>query len=1015
MKKNFLALMLLLFTSSIVWAQRTVTGSLKDDKGEAIIGGYVTVKDSKPEVGASSDIDGSFKLVVPDGFNVLEASYTGYQTQEITLGASNQVAIVMKEGVQLTETVVTAFGIKREKKALGYGVSEVNGDELTRTPNQNFTNALQGKVAGVQIISSGGSPGAANRVVIRGGAKSITGNNEPLYVIDGIPISNANDGNANTVTGVGTPNRASDINPDDIESVSILRGSAASVLYGNRGANGVILITTKTGKGKNGAPTIEVSSNFGVENVLKLPEYQTKYSQGTNGSTYREGVSRSFGAEIKGQRVFSSALGDSITLTAHDPRAQFYQTGATWNNNISISNQTDKMKYFFSLGSLNQTSFIPNQDYNRFSLRSNVTNFFTKKFSTTFNLSYAKSWGNVPFNGQDGSNPTFALFHTPVSWDLNRFGYRRADGRQINFRGGSFDNPLWSVNRNFFNTNNDRFIGALSLNYQLTDNLSVLYRVGGDFMTDTRKQFRDIFTGGAPNGSLVNDIISREELNNTLIFTYDKIFGAEKQYRLGTTIGSDWNQRKVTNYTQEGVSLLLPGIAHMNNVLAANPDLEFYSKRRLIGAFADLKFDYKNFLFLNLTARNEWSSTLNSSYIYPGANAAFVFSDAIKMPSAISFGKVRAGWAQTARDANPYLLKPTFVKTVFDDGFTSGISFPFNGNAGVSQNNTIANPNLKPEKTTEFELGLEMAFLKRRITLDFTYFNNVNSDGILPVDISPTAGATNYNVNSGKIKSSGIEVALGLTPIKAKSFSWNILATFTRIRSEVVETYPGVEQVFLGGFSGNPAIFAVKGQRYGTIIGDAYERDANGKILTEDGSPRTISGANLGYVEPDWTGGIRNSFNYKNFAFEFLFDTRQGGFLWNGTEELLDFYGVSKATENRPAEIVFQGIDAVSGEANTVGYTPQDYWSATQVTEKYIYENNWVKLREVTLGYNIANPFKFIKNLYVGIYGRNLMLFSDVPHIDPESSSFGTGNAQGASRFAIPSTRSMGINVKFTF
>ncbi|MDO4225527.1 MAG: TonB-dependent receptor plug domain-containing protein, partial [Bergeyella zoohelcum] len=364
----------------------------------------------------------------------------------------------------IQEVVVTALGIKREQKALGYSTTKVSGDDLTNTPSQNFVNSISGKVSGVQVVASGGAPGSASRLVIRGGAKSLTNSNEPLYVIDGVPISNANDGDSsNTVTGFASPNRAADINPDDIEDITILKGAAGAVLYGNRGSNGVVVITTKSGKNKSGKPVFEYSSQTSFENALVLPDYQTKYAQGAGG-VYREGTSLSWGPEITGQTVSSAGAGaryglgaQSITLRAYDPRAQFLKTGYTTTNNFSVSQSINKSSYYLSAGYSNQSSIVPNQGYRKFNFRFNGETQLTEKLKSGINLSYNKSWGDVPYIGQDGNNPIFALFHVPVSWDLQGYGYERPNGRQINFRGGSFDNPYWSVYKNNAETTSDRY------------------------------------------------------------------------------------------------------------------------------------------------------------------------------------------------------------------------------------------------------------------------------------------------------------------------------------------------------------------------------------------------------------------------------------------------------------------------------------------------------------------------------------------------------------------------------
>lgn len=1022
MKKLILSLFVILCMSAYTFAQnRTVSGTVTSQGDNLPIPG-VSVKIIGAAGGAITGSDGKYSVSVPANATALQFSFIGYVSQNRPITSSGVINVALVGDSQgLNEVVVTALGIRREKKALGFAVTEVKGESLANVGNQNVLNSMNGKVAGVQVISSGGSPGQAARIVIRGGNKSLTGNNEPLFVIDGVPISNANDGSssATEVEGVGSPNRSADVNPEDIETMTILKGSAAAVLYGNRGSNGVVLITTKSGKASKGKPVISFNSNFAVDNAIQMPDFQTEFAQGTAG-VYQEGVSRSFGPRITGQEVYSNAAGKNVNLQVFDPRKDFLRTGTLINTNLSIAQSTEKGDFYLSAGQSKQNSIVPNQGFNKANVRLNVTNKLTEKLTVGINVGYTRSWGDLASLGQSGSNPFFALFGMPVSWNLKGYGYETPGGKQINFRGGAFDNPLWTVNKNFNNTQTDRLTGAVNASYKATDWLDFTYRLGNDYYNDDSKSFFDIGTGGNPNGALTNTHTFRQELTSTFLININKKLSDD--FNFSATLGQDYNQRKAHIQQQIGTALSLPGYATMNNVAAFSPDFEEISLRRTIGAFADLKLDYKNFLFLNLTGRNEWSSTLpvnNRTYFYPGVNTAFVFNEVLGInPDILSFGKIRAGYAQTTRDANPYQIYNTYAKSVFGDGFTDGIEFPFGSTPGFTVSDLIRNANLKPEKTKELEFGAELRFLKNRIGLDVTYFANKNTDGIVSVDISPAAGAANAVLNAGQTRARGIEIGLNASPVRNDNFSWDINVTFSRIRSKVLETFPGIDKLYLGGFSGNPAIYAVKGERYGSIIGTGYARDEQGKVLTDDdGLPTFVDGVNLGHIEADWTGGVRNSFKYKGIGLDVLIDTRQGGFLYNGTEESLDFYGVSAATADREKDFIFPGVNENTGQPNDVVVKKDgDYYSFAQGNEEYVYKNNWVKLREANLNYTFnLNKAKSIKSLTVGVYGRNLFIWTHVPHVDPESSSFGTGNGQGATRFAFPTTRTFGLNLKAVF
>ena len=1017
-------MLLLALVAQITFAQeRTVSGVVSDNAGLPLPGVSVLVKGTQS--GAQTDFNGKFSIKASPN-QVLIFSYIGMKTQELTATSTKINVKLLNESVELEGVVVTALGIKKQERALGYATSVVNTDEIIKGGNQNFVNALGGKVAGLQVIASGGAPGQASRLVIRGGNKSLTNSNEPLYVIDGVPISNSNDGNGNTVTGFASPNRASDINPNDIESVTVLKGSAGAVLYGNRGSNGVILITTKSGKNNSGEPVIEFTSQVAVDEALVLPDYQTEFAQGNNGVTYAEGGSRSFGPRITGQTVNSAGAGaarglgpQSIQLKAFNPRKDFLNTGFTNNNNISLSNSSDKYSMFVSLGNSNQTSIIPNQGFNKINARFNGNYKFNDKFSAGINVSYNISNGDLPFTGQDGNNPIFALFHTPVSWNLSGYGYERPDGRQINSRGGSFDNPFWTVNKNSAVTDSRRYIMSVNLAYDVASWMKINYRLGNDNLIDNRKIFRDKNSGSAPQGFLSFDDVTRNEITSTLTSTFNKKFADKFEATL--LVGQDINTRTFRQSIITGSQLVLPGIQNTNNIQTFDPAFNQTTKRNLIGAFGNLTLSYNNYLFLDVVGRNEWSSTLpqeNRSFFYPGASASFIFSDALDLKSdLLNYGKIRVGASKTARDAGVYLTQQTFQLGQFADGFTDGITFPFNGLPGYTVDNLIANAKLKPEFTTEYEVGIELKMFKNRLGLDASFFKNVNTGGIIPLDISPATGAQNTIINSGETNSRGVELSLRGTPIEIKDFRWDINVNFSKIKSKVDQTFPGIDKIFLGGFAGNPAIFAVKDERYGSIIGSGYARNTNGAILTDDdGYPLFEDGKNLGYVEPDWTGGVTNTFTYKNLYVSAQIDTRQGGYIYSGTEELLDFYGVTAKTASRQEDYTFPGVNETTGSANNVVVKRDAVWyGSAYPNEEYVYENNWVKLREASIGYTFKLKDKRIKALDVSFYGRNLALWTKIPHIDPESSSFGTGNAQGVSRFAFPTTRTIGFNLRVQF
>ncbi|SCC36101.1 TonB-linked outer membrane protein, SusC/RagA family [Chitinophaga costaii] len=1007
---------------------RTVSGKVTDAKdGSPIPGASVVIKGTHK--GTVAGPDGSYSLVA-DANATLVISFVGFNQQEIPVSKAGSIQLAA-DNKQLGEVLVTALGIQRSKRALGYSVGEVKGADLVQAPTPNLVNALAGKVAGLQVTESGGAPGEASRIVLRGGATSLLGDNQPLFVVDGIPISNSNDGNGASTTsgGQATPNRAADINPNDIESISILKGPAASTLYGIRAAAGAIIITTKSGKSaaKAGRTLVDLNSSYSIDGVLRLPDYQTTYAQGNNGN-FSSGTSSSWGPKIEGQTV-TNVLGEQDKLKVYNPRKQFLQHGGNLNNNLSIATYNDKTTYYFSAGNNYTTSYIPNQDYKKTSLRANASTNWSSKFTSSFNLNYINTNGKVPFLGQDGNNPLFALMHTPVSYNLKGLGYQRPDGTEINFRGGSFDNPYWSINNTSFTTNLDRMIGSGQLSYKPLSWIDVTYRIGTDFYNDSRKEFRDIHTGGNATGFIANDNIYRKEVNSDLLVTLTPKIG--KDWTSTIIVGNNVNNRVYRETYASGQGLILPGKANANisNAASQFPSSESDSKHRLVGAFLDAKFAYKNLLFLGVSARNDWSSTLpknNNSFFYPSVDAAFVFTDLLKIDKKIlSFGKIRANVAQLGKDADPYQLATTYSTGSVSDGFTDGITFPFGSNPGKVLSSSRGNANIVPEKTTSYEVGAELKFLNDRIGLDFSYFNSKSKDQIIPISVANSTGYNTVVVNAGQLNKSGIELSLNLVPVKTQNFQWDMTVNYSRIRSKVVSLYPGVSQIYLGGFSGSPAVEAIAGQRYGSLFGTSFLRDDKGNIVVDaDGNPETGDTKNLGYTEPDWIGSVRSSWTYKNLTLSVLFDGRFGGTYLNGTEELLDFYGVTKITgqtRDAGANYIFKGVTE-DGKVNTTPIArDQNYWQnvLNSVDEAYAVKNNWAKFREVSLTYQLPERLftnsKFFRGVAISAMGHNLALFTKIHHIDPESSTWGTGNGQGAGRMDLPTTRSYGLNVHVSF
>jgi TonB-linked SusC/RagA family outer membrane protein len=1038
MKKHLLAGVLLLFGSMVLAQERSITGTVvSGDDGTSLPGVNVVLKGTT--IGTVTDINGEYKLNVPADGGILVFSFIGLASQEIELGARSVIDVAMIADVtELSEVVVTAVGIERQTKSLGYAVQEVSGEDVASGRNTNLVNNLSGRVAGLQVTSNSGVPGGASRVNIRG-ATSLLNNNQPLFVVDGIPINNANDGTDNIVVNGGSntggtvqPNRAGDLNPEDIESITVLKGASAAALYGIRAANGVIVITTKSGKNLKGKKAeVTYSGTFMADRVLKLPDYQFRWAQGSVDFVYANGTSRSFGPEIDGVNTHVNVLGDTLVLQAFDNRDAFFETGFTAINNFSIRGGDEVRDYYLSIGRTTQDSYIPNQNYNRFSVRLNASTKISDKFRSGLNVNYIRNDGNVPFAGQDGNNPVFSLFQAPASFDLGGYPFQRPDGTQVNWRGGSFDNPFWTVNKTFVETDLNRLIGSTFLQYNVLDWVNIKATVGTDITAERRVSFKDIGTQNGGAGSIQVDNISRTEINTDIIASGNR--DINEDFNVSLLVGININQRDRDIDQFAGANLVLPNFPDISNSTPGTPLVD-NQRRRLFGAYFDAQIAYRNMIFLGVTGRNDWSSTLprdERSFFYPSVNLGVAFSELLNVESDVfSFGKLRASYAQVGRDAGVHLIDPLFTLAAPADGFTTasaGISFPFNGVQGFTAVNSLGNPTLKPEKVTTYEFGTDLRFLQNRVGLDVNYFITESTDQIITVSVSGSTGFTSKVDNVGQLDSRGLEVQLNLQPVVTRNFNWDLNVNFSRIRTEVVEIIEGVDNLFLGGFAGFQARADV-GERYGTLVGTAFLRDDAGNIVVDD-NPNSVNygfpvaGATeaLGHVEPDWTGGIQSTMSYKNFTLDMLFETRQGGFIMNGTTELLQFYGVADETEDRTTPFVFPGVKQSDASVpNDIAiYRRANYWNqVTNINEANVYENNWFRLRSVNLTYNLPRSLfenNFIERASLTLTGRNLFLISSVPDIDPESSAFGTGNAQGFHRFDLPTTRSFGGSVSITF
>ena len=1071
MKKLSLLIALLVFISgSALFAQtKVITGTVTSaTEGEGPIPG-VTVSVTGTTVGAITDMDGKYSLPnVPASATSLTFSYVGMKTQTVEINGRSVIDVKMEsELVGLNEVVVTAVGISRERRELGYNVQTVNTDVISAKPNADVVNSLAGRTSGVQITSSAGDAGASTYITIRG-AHSITGNNQPLFVVNGMPIISGGGGGG--VDGVTTSSRSIDINPDDIESISILKGGAATALYGLRAANGAVVITTKSGKGLT-ARKIEFDSSVGFDVVSQLPPRQKIFAQGNNG-VWSSGNTFSFGPKIADLeydgdtsykwdpygRLVPAGTGDGKPAQYYDPY-KFFQTGATYNNNLSVSNGNDMGNYYFSISNLSQEGVIPNNVYGRTTLRLNASTNLTKKISLGADFAYTNSTATQIQKGSNVSGIMLGLLRTATTFD-NSAGYIFPDGTQRNYRnGGGYDNPYWVANMIAYDENVNRFTGSTNLTVNFTDYLRLTYNAGLDWYTRRYLDKFAINSRAYPNGYYDEYMNYAGIFNSDLLLAFDKDFGQD--INLQATLGNNLYSTYSKYLYGDATDLVIPEFYQLSNS-ATNTVSTGINNYRTAAFFGDVHFGYKRMLYLGVTGRNDWSTTMpkaNLSAFYPSVSLGFVFTELgpLKNNDVLSYGKLRASMARTANIAGAYNTSNYFYKAGSGDGWTNGVTFPYMGYAGFALGSGLGNPDLKHETQDSYEVGIELQLFKGKIDLDGSYFRNLNKDLLMPVPIASSTGFSSVYLNAAEMETKGVEISLDANIITSGDFSWNILANFSQMKSVVNKLAPGVDNLFLGGFT-VPQVRAVAGQEYGSIFGEDYYRDANGNLLINDdptdnyrdGYPWTDTGVMvpIGNTAPDWTGNITNTFTYKGISFSFMWDIKKGGMMYNGTRFAMNYFGTSESTAKRevyytpegsidfdqtPAEnvVVFDGVYGhLDADGNPVSdgvknTTPvvldQDWYQGMGSnfgggpSSAAMEHADWVRLRDITLSYTLPIKNKIVKNAQVYFTGKNLYLWTPYVGIDPETSLQGASNAQGMDYFNNPGTKSYMFGLKVTF
>ncbi|MBZ5859407.1 SusC/RagA family TonB-linked outer membrane protein [Flavihumibacter profundi] len=1079
---------------------RKVSGQVKDNKGQVVP--FATISEVGTSNAVQADENGNYIIVVKPGARIT-VSAVGYQPKTLTADTDTLQFTLTAGEAQMQEVVVTALGIKREKRALTYATQTIGSDQLSKSGLGNPLSELEGKAAGLTVINSAGDPGAGTYIRLRG-VTSITGDNQPLMVIDGVPVDNSinnydptsatanvSGANANLTGGTIPSNRGLDLNPNDIESITVLKGPAATALYGIRAASGALIITTKRGVAGQ-KMRVDFSSTTSSSSTNQLPELQDKYSQGSNG-IYRapnsgnsnrritwgaaldtlswDGVSNEW--DPHGNIVGKSSPLAKIPVTPYD-RYEFFKTGLALDNNIAISGSTERSAFRASIGNIYQEGVIPKTKYSKTSFSLNGQMKLTDKLNISGSMTYINSNNDKVQQGSNVSGVMLGLLRTPPNFD-NSWGLSNAQdderayviastGDQRNYRGGAgYDNPYWTVNRNPFNEIVNRVFGNLQTNYQIADWIGLSYRFGGDVYSQDAKNFYDINSNAFRAGKgIINEYFNNQYVSDFTI-NLKHTFSSDLSGTL--LLGHNYFYTQSSGRTAIGDALIAPKFFDLSNALTYT-GLESDAAKRTMAFYGDAELAYRKMLYLSLTGRRETSSTLpenNRNFFYPSAGLTWLFSELPALKDKfLTYGKLRLSYAQVGKDAPVFGDKTYYRPGAMNDGFTSGILFPINNGSPIggyqitSTISVIGNSDLKPEKTSSYEVGAELGFLKSRINFTGTYYYSKTVDAIFTVPFTYTTGFASKLQNAGEITNHGFELSLNTTPVKTNDLTWDLNFNWALNRNMVTKLYTGVDKVLVAGFQ-NGEIDAFEGKPFGQIFGSVYVRAnasssttskelPSGQLLindntTDNGYAMPIVAAQnaiMGDINPDWQGSVINNLTWKGLSFGFQIDVRQGGAIWNGTRGALSYFGTSKETENRGSSKVFTGLkghlnasgaivhfdangNEVSGpgDANTTSAVlNQYYWqnigsSFIGPSEPSVEDGSFVKLRQVSLGYNFPKSLvgKKFRTLNITVFANNILIHTNYKGVDPETSLAGPANGQGLDYFNNPGIKTYGVRL----
>lgn len=998
--------------------QKQIRGVVRDKNGNPIPGVNVLIKNSN--VGTATGADGQFVISVKSPSDILVFRFIGFLTQEVVAGDQSSIAVTLQDDVaNINEVVVTALGIRKEARSNGYAVSKVQGADMTKAREISVANALEGRVAGVNSAPPSTGPGGSSRVTIRGNS-SLSGANQPLYVVNGIPMNNANLGSAGKWGGTDLGDGISSINPDDIEDMTILKGAAASALYGQRGVNGVILITTKSGKA--GQMQVELNSNVTIDKVNDFLEFQDVYGQGIKGakptnvaSALSSGLS-SWGSKLDGS---STIMFDGVARPYSKQGnhiKDFYKTGSTFSNTLSIAGGSDKTTYRIALGDLRSNGVYPNTEYIRDNVNIDLNYKLSDKFSGQTNVIYAKEITNNRSNLSDApGNGNYGIAFLPANVAASYLapGYDAQMNETVYSADIFSTNPYFAAYRFMNNTKKDRVLGVTSLRYTPLPWLFIQARVANDYFGFNATSITPTGTAYRPKGSL--DMERNRQFNETNI---DALLGINKEIasklNLSFTAGANLLKKKDKVNDVTASNFAFPFVYNPSTAATKNSTIIQYNKE-VQSVYGSLELSWNSTLYLTVTDRNDWSSTLpkkNNSYNYPSVSGSYVFSENIKT-NWLSFGKIRAGYAQVGGDAEEY-------KTAL---YYSTLGSNLNGVPLGDIENKIPNKELKPLKVTELEIGAELKLLNNRLFGDFSWYNKQASNDIVTATVSAGSGYNSALVNVGKLENKGIELMIGGTPVKTANFGWTTTFNFAHNKNKVIALAEGQASMLVeGGESRTEDGFInhVVGLPYSQIMVYDFKRNAKGELVVDASGVPQRSDALIaqGTGVAPYTGGWSNDISYGRFHLNFLIDFKAGGKIYSGTNANAYSYGLHKETlAGREGGVVVTGVTE-TGEAKTTTVTPDDYYTRlANISALQVYKSDFIKFRSLSLTYDFTKKalHNRLNGISVSLVGRNLFYFKrSTPNIDPES-NYSNSNAQGLEYAGLPTTRSFGVNLNVKF